>query len=493
MFCIHCGQKLPDNARFCLNCGQETVSTPEASYEADNLQEAESSPHVSPESENTDNHQNQFSSKLKAIWINKKTRYISLVTVVIILVAVTIAAIPKTVLTIPHPEKFFGVTLRNKSTDRGDKIYSYDVAGGTDMTDAITAYANLLKYNHDFVISNAYESETGDILIYHLFWNCDSEIETQIYYDRSGVNHKISVRVSGGVGFTNGEQYSEMTEIASLSELDSSKNTQTASASDYTELQERNPENLPDFTDCDSSRSFRFQKAVMDPDTAMLAISYVSNKADVTYALKDYVETLYSMGYLRDDTNDENVYYLYHPKITAPKIDGTKGQIKIYADAYQSTDLCIIRFLLPKEIYIDGYKDRYDDDLAATYRSKLQSSSVSTTSGKTVYTGVASSSSAASTSSSAASHTYNSSTASVSSNTSSYNTGNTVSSRFKVDTEKPDYLKQKRPCNVCNDGDCRKCGGDGYLYSTANDKQNRNCPYCNRGNCRTCGGDGWIE
>ena len=53
----------------------------------------------------------------------------------------------------------------------------------------------------------------------------------------------------------------------------------------------------------------------------------------------------------------------------------------------------------------------------------------------------------------------------------------------------------RKPCPHCDDGDCDKCGGDGYLNSLASDKEDRNCPalYCNNGRCTYCGGDGWYE
>ena len=53
----------------------------------------------------------------------------------------------------------------------------------------------------------------------------------------------------------------------------------------------------------------------------------------------------------------------------------------------------------------------------------------------------------------------------------------------------------RKPCPYCDDGDCDKCGGDGYLHSSASDKEDRNCPalYCSNGRCSYCGGDGWYE
>lgn len=58
-----------------------------------------------------------------------------------------------------------------------------------------------------------------------------------------------------------------------------------------------------------------------------------------------------------------------------------------------------------------------------------------------------------------------------------------------------DIYDSGRPCVICDDGECKTCGGDGYLWSSASDKEDRNCTgaYCRRGSCTYCGGDGWID
>lgn len=50
------------------------------------------------------------------------------------------------------------------------------------------------------------------------------------------------------------------------------------------------------------------------------------------------------------------------------------------------------------------------------------------------------------------------------------------------------------PCGVCDrSGDCKTCGGNGYLMSAASDEEDRNCYSCSgSGNCRSCGGDGEL-
>ena len=52
--------------------------------------------------------------------------------------------------------------------------------------------------------------------------------------------------------------------------------------------------------------------------------------------------------------------------------------------------------------------------------------------------------------------------------------------------------KVQLPCVICKgSGECQKCGGSGYLYSSASHKYDRNCYKCNAsGRCSTCRGTG---
>ena len=72
----------------------------------------------------------------------------------------------------------------------------------------------------------------------------------------------------------------------------------------------------------------------------------------------------------------------------------------------------------------------------------------------------------------------------------SSNSGSSSSSVPKVNE---DIYNIRTKCGLCDNGDCRTCGGDGYLMSSASDKEDRNCYNCNWGNCRNCGGDGWLD
>lgn len=59
-----------------------------------------------------------------------------------------------------------------------------------------------------------------------------------------------------------------------------------------------------------------------------------------------------------------------------------------------------------------------------------------------------------------------------------------------------DNYDTRRPCSICDrTGDCTKCGGDGYLWSSASGKEDRNCTKCrnHNGKCTYCDGKGWID
>lgn len=67
-----------------------------------------------------------------------------------------------------------------------------------------------------------------------------------------------------------------------------------------------------------------------------------------------------------------------------------------------------------------------------------------------------------------------------------------------VVTQAPAELRE---CEICEDGNCKRCGGDGYAYRTVLDIRtgkhetvNGHCTaqLCLNGSCTACGGDGWL-
>lgn len=58
-----------------------------------------------------------------------------------------------------------------------------------------------------------------------------------------------------------------------------------------------------------------------------------------------------------------------------------------------------------------------------------------------------------------------------------------------------------RECEICEEGSCKRCGGDGYAYRTVlnirtgkHETVNERCTaqLCLNGSCTACGGDGWL-
>ena len=197
---------------------------------------------------------------------------------------------------------------------------------------------------------------------------------------------------------------------------------------------EIDPSVLPDFLAADSSGSFR-QGTTSTP--RMVVFSADTDTLQDT--VEAYIQSLLDMGYRIDDREIKNsqyseVYrwYLAHDEVGGSTVEG-------------NAQVCVKYMIM------------------ISYFDKSRSTEVSIEYGSGVsYSGE--------------------------SKTGSSSSGGSVS------TEKPDYLDTKRPCNICHrSGDCQTCGGDGYLWSSANDKENRNCYSCSGGRCRTCGGDGWIS
>lgn len=64
-------------------------------------------------------------------------------------------------------------------------------------------------------------------------------------------------------------------------------------------------------------------------------------------------------------------------------------------------------------------------------------------------------------------------------------------------SEKGSRINNTVQCGICHGtGDCVRCGGDGYLYSSASKKDNhRNCTSChpNPGKCAACSGTGYLN
>ncbi len=489
MFCMHCGQQLPDNAQFCFQCGnkifteQDLSPVPEVEPAPASVVEPSLAPQPAPVGDNGSHvpsisepdknapKADVFKEKTKPVisklWANKVTRYITLGVLALLLIVIVIVAIPsKASIYIPDPEVYFGIPMVEK--DKENSIPRYQYSSGWDMTNSVRAYALSLRDDYRFVMLNANEDET--FLEYHFFHIDNSDTVITLRYINDGFNNKIVLVATKDIGFKPLGIYSS-SQNEPVVEEDKNEQAQskpvqnekpvTQEESQSSSLKDRNPAVLPDFTAYDSSNSYKHYVTYLPKKEPMLlCIGYESSDTNSTYAVQDYMNALFQMGYKLDEEHSfkstfanmpAETFYLYHPNIPVSFISGTRGQIQIDY-RYTSNNKCIhIYIRLPETIVMEGFETAYATEKAENEAEAKESSS---------------------------------------SNKGSSG-GSSGGGTPSVDR---DIYDVKTRCGVCHgDGDCNKCGGDGKVYSSASKKEDRNCPSCSgRGNCRSCGGDGWV-
>ncbi len=374
MFCMHCGQQLPDDARFCSKCGNKTLteqnlnpaSAPQPVPVGDNGSHIPAISNPPQKDTQADGIKDNTKPGKSKFWANKATRYITLGVLALLLIAIIIVAIPS-IASICFPDSdYFGASMSEEDENE--------------------------------------RSESDPV---------------------------------------------------------SQEDTQSSS------LKNRDPAVLPDFAAYDSSNSYKhYVTFLSEKEPILLCIGYESSDTDSTYAVQDYMNALFEMGYKLDEEHSykstfanmpSETFYLYHPDIPVSFISGTNGQIKISYNYTSNNEVIHVYIRLPEAIVIEGFETAYATEKAENEAEAKRSSSSS-----------ASSSSAVSSSG-----------------------GSSRSGTASVDRSIYDV---KSRCGVCGgDGDCNKCGGDGKIYSSASKKEDRNCTSCSgRGNCRSCGGDGWV-
>jgi len=493
MFCMRCGQQLPDDANFCFKCGNSTVfdsiCTPKSDWEAnrDTIVEpvAESEATLDTKSDITpvtDSNVesvaytlikpktnksifNKTSLFVKNIWADKKKRYLSLGVLMIIIIAaiiVIVATAKKESVSIPDPEVYFSLSLYEEDKYDSKKYYTYRITDDGDYSDAVLAYVEMLRYDFDFLLTNT-ENESS-FTNYFFIGECDSELEIRYYY---GSYSAISFVTSKNIKFEPLATYSGSTTptLQNSEGCTTSTDSPTVSYNSYTateatsapiisstEFKDREPDYLPDFLVCDTTNTFRhYHSWLTSDDTPLLGISYVSEDPNAKSEVKNYLNVLYEMGYKLDETySNSEKYYLYHDDIESPTLKYTKGQLEIDAINSSNNEVSYIYIKVPKAIIVEGFENTYDEEVAQEKERQSNNTSSSSASGGS--------------------------------------SGGSTASLNK------DLYDVKSRCGVCGgDGDCNTCGGDGKLYSSAADKENRNCYSCSgRGHCKSCGGDGWV-
>lgn len=484
MFCMHCGQQLPDNAQFCIKCGNKIFTeqdlnpvpvveptpasvvepplAPQSATVEDNGSHVPSISEPDNKAPKADVFKEITKPAIGKLWANKVTRYIALGVLALLLIGIVIVAIPSNPsIYIPDPKVYFGIPMVEK--DKENAIPRYQYSSDWDMTDSVKAYALSLRDDYRFVMLNAKEDET--FLEYHFFHIDNSGTIITLRYINDGFNNKIVLVATKDIGFKPLRRYSSSQNEPIVDEDESepvqNKEPVTQEESQSSSLKDRNPAVLPDFTAYDSSNSYKqYVTYLPEKEPMLLCIGYESSDTNSTYVVQDYMKALFEMGYKLDEEHSykstfanmpAETFYLYHPNLPVSFIRGTRGQIQIDY-RYTSNNKCIhIYIRLPETIVMEGFETAYATEKAENEAESKESSS---------------------------------------SNKGS-SAGNAGGGTPSVDR---DLYDVKTRCGVCHgDGDCNKCGGDGKVYSSASKKEDRNCPSCSgRGNCRSCGGDGWV-
>ncbi len=202
MFCMHCGQQLPDEAKFCFKCGNKTFTEKDVLpvAEAETVTIPETAPVVEPVTVTEGETMAKKEVNIKTLWENRKVRYIALGVAAVFVVAIIIlvAAIPKVTVRIPDPEVYFSLPLADKSTDNGVKIYEYKVYNDEDMREAVDSYVSHLRNDYNFLLTNT--NAEKNYIIYKFFSKDNNKAELSVYYSYGSFN-EISVRMSRNIGF----------------------------------------------------------------------------------------------------------------------------------------------------------------------------------------------------------------------------------------------------------------------------------------------------
>lgn len=471
MYCIHCGQRLPDGAKFCYNCGKEAfheeVLTPaeepavaieeepvyEPIYEEPQKEkpvyESYNTPTKTPEAPLPK------SKKQRESLTPQKKKIIAIVAVVAVIIVALFGIIlavsnSNNKTEIPDPEYYFALPLSD--TEKSDGMVSYTIHANNDedLSLVVYSYIDTICDSYGFMITN--NEEDDGYINAHLMGYGDAYGEVQVIYQHDSYNHMIVVRTTPNIHLVSGVSYNNSTDTTSNEITSDEIITDTESVqSDYST---GDPAVLPDFTEFESTGTFSYLTAFFASTTYevdRLYVSFSSKDVNAVYEANRYVEMLYDVGWQLEFIGEDNSFHLYHPDVDAPGLPGEKAQIFIQGHVNESGDTAFVSFMLPEEICIKNYEDKWQWNVE--WREKREAEK--------------------------AQEEASSSGSSSSSSSSSFN---------------EDLYDNDPICGVCNgDGDCSKCGGDGYLHSSASDEEDRNCYKCNgSGRCGSCGGDGRL-
>ncbi len=363
---------------------------------------------------------------------------------------------------IPDPEFYFALPLA--STERSDGLVTYTIKanGDEDLSDQVYAYIDVLRNDYGFILNDNEESD--GYINTHLFSD-DALNEVQVIYLHDSYGNTVTVKTTDDVRLVRGVRY-DGSSGSSSAKADANGNASTSSgtsgsAGAAASYATGDLTVLPDFAEFDQTGTFSYSTSFFAStayDVDRLYFSYSSKDVSAVYQANRYVEMLQDLGWQIEFIDEDNTFYLYHPDVDAPSLpDAASAQIYIEGHVNSTGDTAFVSFMLPEEICIKNYEDKWQWNVEWRENNEREK----------------------------AEEERNSSSSSSSSSGSSSSSSGSLNR---------DLYDNDPICGVCNgDGDCSKCGGSGYLYSSASDKTDRNCYKCNgSGNCGSCGGDGRL-
>ncbi|MBQ2765085.1 MAG: zinc-ribbon domain-containing protein, partial [Firmicutes bacterium] len=306
MFCMHCGQQLPDGAKFCYNCGNKTFSKedlpaePMTEIDKETIPQPPDEPVYVPEEEPivfpteepvfspaeepiyqteepVDFAQTQKGKHKNSTGGTKRKIFLILGIAAALIVALVIALVTvnssKHEPEIPDPEYYFALPLSD--TSQNDGMITYTINANhveDDLSAAVYAYIDTLRNDYDFMI-NTIEEDSGYINA-NLMSFGDSYGEILVIYQHDYVTNKIEVKTTTNIRLVSGVSYYDDADTyldTAATSLDDDEPTQR-------DVTNRDPAVLPDVAKVDSTGTFSYFTSFFHTEyDDRLFTSYISN------------------------------------------------------------------------------------------------------------------------------------------------------------------------------------------------------------------------
>lgn len=438
MFCIKCGNQIPDEAKFCPKCGQAVQGNVEEKVEE------------------------------KVEKKSVKTGKIPPVLKIILIVVAVIAAINVSVMVIgeywkfaeiPNPEQYFGLEAEDiGGGEYYDKGWQFE--SEWDPWPVIEQYVEYLD-NHIDDLLIYQDNPDGKVRIQIMYrgdWIFSDSPSLEIdYYGRNyyGENSKnqnnvFRIYIDNNFKFADSECYAGDSAGDEIVNNDTQNDSQTEN-----EKEETNPFALPDpclFFNCGRHEDQKYDNG----DATLISCKFdLDEGKNVVQEYIDLLESEYPLGRFDEDEEDYirssgKYFYRYYYKYTGTDVNipGFERDDREYTDVYvglyynYSAGTILLTLI-------------YDNTFELVDCGQKASAIPTSYSGKPSDSG---------------------------------------SSNSGSDYEQPEYTKLD--CTFCNGGDCPKCNGYGKVeyYNGNGEYIDSTCPDCRgSGDCWRCGGTGKRE